>query len=155
MFPEIQMVSVHYCTFPALPLCPLGRICFCLTLPGFRNPITLGLCVIPILLVVLAGLCGREEAQHSLWLGCLSYKTPVPLIKHDQLSFQEQSSTGRGHLVSVPECWQVSWLCWARSSSHVLPGVLRMTREMRPWPRCLLWRGAGTGTGTGTAGTHR
>lgn len=122
LFPEIQMVSVHYSTSSALSLLPLGRTCFCLTLPGFRDPITMGLSVIPVLLVVLAGSCGREEAQHSLWLGCLSYKTPVPLIQHNQL-LQEKSS--KGHLLSVP---------------GMLPGVLAVlgTIQQPSAARCAL-----------------
>lgn len=120
------MVSVHYCTFSALSLLPLGRICFCLTPPGFRNPITLGLHVIPVLLVVPAGLRGREEAQHSL---CWD-------VKHLFHLFNIASFPGKTSEPGAPArvtwcqslgCWQVSWLCWALSNSHLLPGVLRVT----------------------------
>lgn len=34
-------------------------------------------------------------------------------------------------------CWQVSWLCWAPSNSHLLPGVPRVTGDTS-WHSCLL-----------------
>lgn len=149
LFPEIQMVSVHYCTSSALSLLPLGRTCFCLTLPGCRNPITVGISVIPVLLVVLAGLCGREEAQHSLWLGCLSYETPAPLTQHNQL-LQEKSSKSQAPAKVICcqslGCWQVSWLCWAPSNSHLLPGVLRVMGRCFLGTAACSWWSAGAGS---------
>lgn len=144
------MGSIQYCTSSALPLLPLGRTCFCLTLPGFRNPITVGPSVIPVLLVVLAGLCGREEAQHSLWLGCLSYKTPVALMEHNQL-FQETSSKSQAPAKVLGcqslGCWQVSWHCWAPSNSHLLPGVPRVTWRCFPGTAACSWQCGSVGSG--------
>lgn len=149
------MISVNYCTFSTLSLLPLGRICFCFTLPGFRNPITPQLCVIPVLLVVLAALCGRKEGQQGLWLGCLSCETPVPLTQHNEL-FQENSSKSRA-LAKVTwcqsqGCWQVSWLCWAPSNTHLLPGVLRVTGRCFLGTTACCWWSSGAGSvsvGTG------
>lgn len=100
--------------------------------------IALGFHVIPVLLVVLVDLCGRGEAQHTS--GCDVCPTEHLLHLGSITSFSRRIPAGPGQQqrsLGVSPCWQVSWLCWAPSSIHLLPGVPRVM-EALPWHSCLL-----------------